>query len=256
MPRSKFLALAACGLAFGLSMGCSQDRPAAEAPATATEQAAVEPPSLDVPPADEDSSLALNVPTEPPARSARLIQPVAPLPASEAPLPLDHVPVSELLPPNVVLSEQHAALCKVRVGDPFPALELSPLDGQPHSLPSFYGQRLTIVTFWNSRHPNGLEELSDMQRYFLPRFGEQGLAVLSIHTGENPDVAIPLVAEAGATYPIFSDPDGAALSQVSAGMLPRTFLLDPAGKILWLDLEYSATTRRDLATLIRILLRE
>jgi hypothetical protein len=29
--------------------------------------------------------------------------------------------------------------------------------------------------------------------------------------------------------------------------MPRTYLLDPTGKILWFDVEYSRSTRRDLS---------
>lgn len=259
MPHSLRIAIGVCTLAplFMTQSGCSGNREPAEEAARPGAEAGQDakqhhPPQVDLAPAEEEHSLALNVPTEPPTHAKRELEPVAPLPAAEAPLPLDYVPLAELTPPNVVLGDQHAALCKVRVGDVFPLLELNTLAGEPQSLATLYGSKLTLIVFWNSRHPNGLEELSDMQRYFLPRFAERGLAVLSIHTGEAPEVAQPLVEAAAATYPIFSDADGAALAQVSSGMLPRTYLVDPAGKILWLDLEYSATTRRDLAKLLRL----
>jgi hypothetical protein len=53
---------------------------------------------------------------------------------------------------------------------------------------------------------------------------------------------------------VLSDKDGAAHKQVATSKLPRSYLLDPSGKILWFDLEYSPTTRRDLAQAIRFTL--
>ena len=42
------------------------------------------------------------------------------------------------------------------------------------------------------------------------------------------------------------DADGKAFAQVGSERLPRVFVVDPAGKILWFDIEYSQTTRREL----------
>ena len=52
-------------------------------------------------------------------------------------------------------------------------------------------------------------------------------------------------------FPVLLDDGGKLLEQLATDKLPRTYLLDAAGKILWLDLEYSRTTRRDLLAAIR-----
>ncbi len=36
--------------------------------------------------------------------------------------------------------------------------------------------------------------------------------------------------------------------------MPRTYLVDSQGKILWFDMEYSRSTRRDLRDAIRVVL--
>jgi peroxiredoxin len=206
--------------------------------------------------ADSAAPPALEVPTEPEVAQEKptqaTAQPPAALPASEAPLPFDSVETANLKMPEVVLTEQHAALCKVRVGDQFPNLELPNLEGEKHSLTELFGPKLTLVVFWNARQSTGLEELSDLNRYHLPRFGDKGLAVVAINTGDQTQLASELATNSGASYPVLSDADGAALQQVASGKLPRTYLLDPAGKVLWFDLEYSPTTRRDLASAIRV----
>ena len=42
------------------------------------------------------------------------------------------------------------------------------------------------------------------------------------------------------------DPQGKALAQVATRYLPRTYLVDSEGKIVWFDMEYSPSTRRHL----------
>lgn len=273
---------AGAGLVFG---GCSQNPPSAERPASenaesppgnassetesvapaensaAENQTAPQRPAIDVAPSETAEAPALEVPTEPAVEPVspsetrtQALQTPAPLPASAAPLPLDHVPAADLKMPGVVLSDQHAALCKVKVGDQFPALELPNLAGEKKSLNELFGSKLTLVVFWNGKQPTGIEELSDLARYHLPRFGDKGLAVVAINTGDAAAQAGELSQKAGAAYPVLSDADGAALSQVATSKLPRSYLLDPSGKVLWFDLEYSPTTRRDLAQAIRFTL--
>ena len=222
--------------------GSESAQPATD-PAEVAQSEGVAPPALEVP---TEPEVAEEKPTQATTKAPE------PLPAAKAPLPFDNVETANLKMPPVVLTEQHAALCKVRVGDQFPNLELPTLEGEKRSLTELFGPKLTLVVFWNARQSTGLEELSDLNRYHLPRFGDKGLAVVAINSGDRTQLASELATHSGASYPVLSDADGAALEQVATGKLPRTYLLDPAGKVLWFDLEYSPTTRRDLASAIRV----
>jgi peroxiredoxin len=178
----------------------------------------------------------------------------APIAEAEAPLPLDDVPTASLKMPKVLLTEEHAATCRLKVGDAFPALKLPDPAGQPQTVADLHGEKLTLVVFWNGLEPTAREELADLARYHQRRFGDEGLAIVAINSGDPPQLAGELAAEAGAKYHVLCDADGAAFQQVATGKIPRSYLLDPAGTILWFDLEYSATTRRDLAQAIRFAL--
>ena len=61
--------------------------------------------------------------------------------------------VSEYAPdvPPVFLSGGHAQLCRVLVGDEFPAIELPQLGSGPTKLSAFAGQKATVVLFWTPR---------------------------------------------------------------------------------------------------------
>ena len=61
----------------------------------------------------------------------------------------------------------------------------------------------------------------------------------------------PRSSSAGANFPTLLDADGKAFAQIGSEKMPRTFLLDPQGKILWFDIEYSLSTRRELHQALR-----
>ena len=65
------------------------------------------------------------------------------------------------------------------------------------------------------------------------------------------------VAKVGATFPVLLDPKGAYFAQLAKDRrMPRTYLIDANGRILWFDVEYSRFTRRDLVQSIRVALGE
>ncbi len=276
VPHFHNIACLAIGTALALS-GCSQHAPPEEKAAQTPEakgpdfaaepriaaeppEVAAEQPATEVARVENESPPALAVPTQPdePAMDAqpRESEPPAPLPASKAPLPWDSVATADLAMPTVRFTEHHAAMNKVGVGDAFPNIELPNLKDQQRALTELSGSKLTLVVFWSAAQPTGLEELADLARYYQPRFGDKGVSIVAINSGDKPQLADELANNAHAAFPVLSDADGKALAQVATGKLPRTYLLDPSGKILWFDIEYSPTTRRDLAAVIRKTLGE
>lgn len=262
--RLQVVALLSIGLTVAV-WGCAPsepDRRQAEefAEPLMDEPARDEEPAAEVAQAEGEAPPSLDVPTQPDEPVMEKPQPKPepppPLPAAEAPLPLDNIPTAELSMPAVRFTDHHAAMNKVGLGDQFPNLELPNLQGEQKSLTELLGSKLTLVVFWNATQPTGLEELADLARYYQPRFGDKGVAIVAVNTGDQPQTASKLVETTGAAYPVLSDAEGAALESVATGKLPRTYLLDPAGKIVWFDMEYSPTTRRDLAAAIRTTLGE
>jgi peroxiredoxin len=77
----------------------------------------------------------------------------------------------------------------------------------------------------------------------LDPFGDKGIRVLGVNEKEKPEDAQRTVEEAGVKFPNLVDADGAYYAKVATGKLPRVYLLDPAGKVLWFDIEYSGVTR-------------
>jgi peroxiredoxin len=224
---------------------------AAARPADATQPQNNEPENneYDVKVASAEAKLARpakNMPAEPPQA----------LPHAGEPLPLDTIPPEQLSMPKVLLSEAHQKLCRVKVGDPFPQVQLADLARKKHGLSELAGKKLTVVVFWNGKKSAAREELADLGSLVEKPFAARGVAVVGINTGDDPQLAAELVQQSGAEFVNLSDADGKAFAKVGSEKLPRTYLLDASGKIVWFDIEYSRTTRQQLTQAIRFLLAQ
>jgi peroxiredoxin len=178
------------------------------------------------------------------------------LPLAKATIPLDEAADSELTMPRVSLTQAHAKICRVQVGDVFPDAELADNKDQKQSIAKLLGPKLTVVVFWNGKKPSARQELADLEPTVIARFADKGLAVVAINSGDDPQLAKELATQAGNQFVALTDPDGGALSAIAPGRIPATYLLDAAGKILWFDIEYSRSTRRDLSQAIRYSLKQ
>jgi hypothetical protein len=123
--------------------------------------------------------------------------------------------------------------------------------GEIAKLSSLFGKRATVVVFWKNDRRMAREQLADMGPEVVEPFAEAGVALVGIAVGmPQADVQTALKA-AGADFTNLLDADGKAFAQIGAEKLPRTYLLDPSGKILWFDIEYSLGTRRELNQALR-----
>lgn len=156
--------------------------------------------------------------------------------------------------PVVKLTEALEKTCLVKVGDTMPEVTLPKLDGQAVSLRSLAGEKLTVVCFWKADHPYSIEELRQLEKFIVGPFAAQGVQVVAIDQDDPPNVAGEAFRGTGATYPCLIDLRGEYFAKIATKELPRTYLLDPAGKILWFDIGYSRSTLRNLKEAIQFTL--
>ncbi|MEX0819509.1 MAG: redoxin domain-containing protein, partial [Pirellulaceae bacterium] len=157
--------------------------------------------------------------------------------------------------PQVLMTQQHADSCLVKVGDPFPAAELPDLAGEKHSLESLFGQKLTVVVFWSNENLLGREQIRRLEAEVVSPFKDAGLSVVAINIGDPADQIRELFADDGEVdFTILLDEEKSLYSKVATEHHPRTYLLDANGKILWLDIEYARGMARDLNNAIHVYL--
>lgn len=164
--------------------------------------------------------------------------------------------------PKVALSGEIRAACLVATGDTMPGAELTGLDGKTHALESLGGRKLTVVCLWTlgtTRRSQLVSKgvLQDLSNDVAKPFAEKGVRVVAIDVGDTPQAVAEQVARAGATFPVLLDPKGTYFARLAKDRrMPRTYLISNDGRILWFDVEYSNTSRRELLQGIRVALGE
>ena len=143
-----------------------------------------------------------------------------------------------------------------------PEAELPDPAGKLHALESLYGPKLTVVCLWTigTTHRSRLvavAALQDLMRDVAEPFGPKGVRVIGINVGDAAAAVGQEAAQAGVKFPNLLDPKGQYFAKIAKDKrMPRTFLLDAAGRVLWFDVEYSRPSRRDLIQSIRVALGE
>jgi len=155
--------------------------------------------------------------------------------------------------PPVIMSKQHQDTCLVNVGDTMPDMRLADLNGNQHDLSKLLGDRLTVIFFWTVADRHSVDELGDLAVKVASPLAAKGVRVIGICERDPADEARAACEKAGVSYPVLLDPDGKLFSQIATRRLPRTYLVDATGKVLWFDIEYTAPTRHDLREALRAL---
>lgn len=135
-----------------------------------------------------------------------------------------------------------------------PAIELPKVgDSGKAKLAGLLGKKATVVVFWKGDRRMANEELADIAADVIEPFGKSGVEVVGVAVNESAASAPEALTKAGAKFTNLLDVDGKAFAEVGSDRLPRTYVLDPAGKIAWFDIEYSHATRRELRDALRAL---
>lgn len=159
--------------------------------------------------------------------------------------------------PAVTLSEEDANTCLVKVGDSLPEIKLTGFDDKEHTLKDLYGSKGTVVIFWStSKSAYSTTALEDLNHQ-AAMMSNKGIKMVGIHRGEK-ELGATAALESKIAFPQLSDVDGAALAKVATNKkLPRVYLLDANGKIVWFEMIYDTTnTSRVLEEAVKVLLGE
>ena len=161
----------------------------------------------------------------------------------QRPLPLS---VADLREPQVLLSEAHKKTCRLLVGDKIEDATVTDVRGTDHQLSQLVGDHLTVLIFWSDTSTMGLEQFRRIPIDVLADFAPRGVHVIAAHVGGEIGQVRNLTGNAVDKITSLIDAEGVLFGRFATGNLPRTYVIDAEGKILWFDLEYSQSTQRSL----------
>ena len=229
--------------------GCTKSDPATVAPPTpATASRPTEPPPKTVAPTPSAAT-----PTQANSSTASASGNLEPGPEFQAASvlesgpPVESISSEDLTVPQVLLSEAHQKTCLLTIGDAIPNITVTDIEGTNHQLPRLLSDRLTVLLFWNEQSALAMEQFRRLPVDVLAMFAEQGVKVIAINVGGEVARVRQLTGDAADKIVSLVDTDAAVFQQFATSLLPRTYVLDPSGRILWFDVEYSQSTQRSLA---------
>ena len=128
--------------------------------------------------------------------------------------------------PAVSLSEGHQAMTLVNVGEAFPEIQ---------GVAEARGAKATVVAVPGGAPWMAAMLTGDLKNDFAPKYADRGVALMTL---AGPEVADNIHA---------LNVDAVTLRQsLGKGRMPRVYVLDATGKIVWFDLEYTLSTHREL----------
>ncbi|GAB4131680.1 TlpA family protein disulfide reductase [Thermopirellula anaerolimosa] len=234
-----------CLLASLVIVGCN--RPATDGPKMSQMDGGVEspvapqtPPGQPVPP---DSDTTGEVTPSPPIGEQPKIDTAD---AADSPLP------------GVVMAASDRNACKVFVGDPFPSFDLNDVAGQSHSLQGSLGGKGTVIVFFQlgddaMSRLRAENLLLDIQSDVASQYSAEEIAVLGICVGEASPQLDEVLKSAAVTFPVLVDANDTVLTQLTTKKPPCLYVLDGAGKVAWMDIEYGPAVRKQLSQAVKTL---
>lgn len=206
---------------------------------------------------EESSKTPLPAESKPPVTQGLDEEPV-----EKAPKPIE---VSETMTPvpksvpATKLPEAERAKCLVWVGDTLPKGEVTTVDGEKAVVADLLGKQATVVFFWTAgsseiAQKTAAQALADFQADAQAMYGGQGLAVVAINPRDPADKVKELLNSFEVDYPMLLDAGGNYFAKVATEGLPRVYVLDEAGKITWLDPEFSEVSRETLKLTLQVML--
>jgi len=122
-------------------------------------------------------------------------------------------------------------LTKVAGNPDAPDFNLEDQDGNFLKMSDFKG-KVVIVNFWATWCPPCRKEMPSMQRAW-EKLEQEGIVMLAINVGEDSDQIFAFTAEYPVEFPLLMDRDSSVVKQWKVRGLPTTYIINPAGKIVY-----------------------
>lgn len=157
-----------------------------------------------------------------------------------------------LIPLLVVENHSNQPGTLVRAGDPVPDFELATLDGAPFNTAELRG-RVIVLNFFATWCGPCQMELPQLETLWNEFKSSGDFRMLVVGREETDDVLRTFREKRGLTFPMASDPHGAAYGKFAAKYIPRTFLISRQGTIVH---EWTGNYETEVAKLRKLLHRE
>lgn len=124
----------------------------------------------------------------------------------------------------------------INAGDMAPDFTVEMLDGGKVTLSELQGKP-TLLIFWATWCPPCRLELSKLQEHIIDRYGDR-INVLPISRGEERAKVEGYISKMGYTFAVGLDGDQSIYKKYATNYIPRCFVIDANGKVLYSGVGY------------------
>ena len=141
----------------------------------------------------------------------------------------------------------------INAGDVAPDFTVEMLDGSKVTLSALQGKP-TLLIFWATWCPPCRLELSKLQEHIIDRYGDK-INVLPISRGEERAKVEEYISKMGYTFTVGLDGDQSIYRKYATNYIPRCFVIDANGKVLYSGVGYDEAIAKEVEQNIEKALR-
>ena len=141
----------------------------------------------------------------------------------------------------------------INAGDIAPDFTVEMLDGSKVTLSALQGKP-TLLIFWATWCPPCRLELSKLQEHIIDRYGDK-INVLPISRGEERAKVEEYISKMGYTFAVGLDGDQSIYRKYATNYIPRCFVIDAKGKVLYSGVGYDEAIAQEVEQNIEKALR-
>jgi peroxiredoxin len=141
----------------------------------------------------------------------------------------------------------------INAGDVAPDFTVEMLNGSKVTLSALQGKP-TLLIFWATWCPPCRLELSKLQEHIIDRYGDK-INVLPISRGEERAKVEEYISKMGYTFVVGLDGDQSIYRKYATNYIPRCFVIDAKGKVLYSGVGYDEAIAKEVEQNIEKALR-
>ena len=138
--------------------------------------------------------------------------------------------------PSALTAQENETL--VKIGMEVPDFTVKMFDGQTIQIKELRG-KVVLLNFWATWCPPCRMELARVEKDIIERFKNQDFVFLPISRQDSYDKIKAFREQTGYTFPMGMDPDRKIYSLFATASIPRNFVIDKTGKIVFMEIGYS-----------------
>lgn len=160
--------------------------------------------------------------------------------------------------PKNDVNQQIKASTLVRKGEKAPDFTVQMLNGEKYTLSQLKG-KVVLVNFWATWCPPCMKEFTEIPSHIIKPFaGNKNFVFIPISRAETREVVSKKMEQLkanGISFNVGLDPSRSIYSEYAKSFIPRNFLIDQAGNIVYLSVGYTPQGMADLVAKIKELLQ-